>query len=371
MEQSLIDEVAQQIIEKVRAGLDSTPSSAVATTLMRESPRDVSPIRAWLKQHKRMTLNQDEKYVLERLNWRDATEIEVPLNLSGNLTRDAEVGDVVRTQIGRVIAETLSQYDAVRRVSTVISTDSTEQLTLPIFDDTQNSAALLSSSGADMSTSVAPAISSVTLGCYTMQSKPVVINTALIRDAAVDIERIVGEAIAERIGRKANYYETVGTGTSEPTGVTSAPALKTTAATTGFTWDEVLDLVYAVDEAYRSRASFMMNTATLLSIRKILDSQDRPLFWPELSSRSPSTLFGFPVVENPDMPSVSAGNKVIVFGDFSRFVIREVSRLRLVVLNERFVEFDSVGFLAFYYFDCKLQASSNTKAIGALVIRSA
>jgi len=96
----------------------------------------------------------------------------------------------------------------------------------------------------------------------------------------------------------------------------------------------------------------------------------RPILWLDPTGQKPKTLFGYPVIENPDMPStVQAGRKLILFGDFSRYILRERSSLRMSVLQETFVTKDAIGFIAFYDFDAGLAASATTKAIGALQIR--
>ncbi len=373
---SITDEIVDSLVEKAYAELEKRSYQLAAKPtavrpLDEEAKPLTSPVRAWARDVYGYA-TADEKRLLDDLGWRGKNDITVPLNLNGGLFRAGESGDVIQTRIGQATVEMLSNYDAVRRVATVLTTDTMDKLTMPIVDDTSNTAALLSSS-VDMTASVDPTISSVTLDCYTLQSKPIVIGTTLLRDSAVDLEQILADLIAQRIGRAANGYETTGTGSGQPTGLLASsggvPTAKTAAKSNVLAWDELLDVIYAIDQAYRANAVWMMHPSILAAIQKIEDDYGRPLFYPDLTGQSPGRLLGYPVVENASMPSsLSASAKVAIFGDFKRYVIREVNQLRLLALQERFAEFDAVGFLAFYYFDAKLVAASTTRAIGCLTM---
>ena len=372
---TVIARAADELVQALRERQQDVVVQPTSAPQLDNAKRTVgSAVRAWLKDVKGVA-DANERSMLDELGWRGKRTIDVPMNLTGGLFRAAEVGDAVPLRIGEVVAEKLSGYAAVRRVANLISTDTLERLTLPVFDDRANTAALLPSGGIDMTESVDPTLSSITLDCYTMHSKPIVVQTALLRDAAFDLEAMIGDTIAWRIGRAANNYWTVGTGSSQPTGLLAAsggvPVGVTTASTSAITWQEILDLLYYVDEGERQNAVWMMHPQIRAYVEKLTDNQGRPLFWPDLTGNSPGRLLGYPVVENMDMPSaIQASAKVIIFGNFKRYAAREVNRLRLAVLQERFVEFDAVGFLAFYSFDGKLQAASTTKAIGVLRIKS-
>ena len=367
----LLDQVASQIVTRVMARLETAtkpePSTA-APPLATSSDVNLSlGLRAWLKYHAGANMSSDERMALNRLGIAGDREVLVPLNLTGAITRADQQANLVPTRIGDAVVESLSQYNAVRSVATVISTTTAENLRLPIVDDRANQAALLTTSGVDMTTGVSPTISSISLGVYTLQSGLVPVHFGLIRDSAVDIEQVLGRVIGERLGRKANELETTGTGTNEPQGIlAAAPIAVTAASATAIDWKELVDLVSYVDPAERVAAAWMMHPTTLAAISKLTDDHGRPLFWPDLTGAGPGRLLGYPVVENPNMPTIATGAKVIVFGNLKRYVIREVANIRLRILQERLVEFDAIGMLAFYDFDAALHAAATTKALGVL-----
>jgi len=91
-----------------------------------------------------------------------------------------------------------------------------------------------------------------------------------------------------------------------------------------------------------------MKGSTLAAARKLLDSQNRPLWEPSLQVGTPDNLLGYPVVINPDMPAQAANAKSILFGDFRQaYVVRQVTGIQQLRLEERYADFLQVGFLAF------------------------
>jgi HK97 family phage major capsid protein len=59
----------------------------------------------------------------------------------------------------------------------------------------------------------------------------------------------------------------------------------------------------------------------------------------------PSTFNGFPIYINQGM-AYAAAAKAVLFGDFSKYFIRDVNDLTIVRTTERFIEYFQTGFLA-------------------------
>src|SRR5450830_1015572 len=114
--------------------------------------------------------------------------------------------------------------------------------------------------------------------------------------------------------------------------------------------DDIEDLVYAVDEAYRLSPScvFMMNDQTLRSIAKLKDPAGAPL---QLVERGPDLvqrLKGYPVVVNNDVPIMAPGAKSILFGDFSTYIVRDVLELEAKRLEDSALAMaGQIGFIGF------------------------
>jgi len=366
---SLADQFAARLAARWEELLN-TPAPPL--TGVRPVKQQRPPVCAWLRHRAGEQLTETEETSLREWGWYGSPSITIPRNAVSPITRAAEVDDTVPKTIADRVVEEIDTFASVRQVCTVMTTQRMDRLGIPILDDRANTAALVTST-IDLSTTPAPAITSLTLDCKTLSSKPVVVDRKLLRDTAFDLEGYIIRALGARIGRKLNDLLTDGSGSSgEPYGVlTAAPALKTTASSSAFTWKEVHDLTMAVDPVYRTNCKFMMHSDIAAALYQTTDDNNRPIIWADPTGQQPIRLFGYPVVFNDDMPStVSAGEKIILFGDFSRYVLREAAQLTLKTLQETYAQYDSVGFLALYDFDAGLAAAATTKAIGALQVLS-
>ena len=96
----------------------------------------------------------------------------------------------------------------------------------------------------------------------------------------------------------------------------------------------------------------MLNEKMLKILKKIKipqfsgDTNGQPLWRPGLSAGVPDTIDGDPYTINQEMPSGS-GQKAIIYGDLSKYIIRDVRDITLVRLDERYAELGVVAFLAF------------------------
>ena len=198
------------------------------------------------------------------------------------------------------------------------------------------------------------AFNQITLDAYTYTSKIVRVSYQLLQDSAVDIEDFVGRKMGERVARILNQHFTTGTGTNQPRGIVTAAASGKVGAsgqTTSITYDDIVDLVHAVDPAYRGRARFMLSDSSVKALKKLKATDGSPLWVPGTALREPDTLLGYGYTINQDMPSMAANAKSILFGDLSKYLIRNVKGFTLVRMAEKYAEFLQVGFMGFARYD--------------------
>lgn len=161
-----------------------------------------------------------------------------------------------------------------------------------------------------------------------------------------------------RLGRTLNEAFTTGNGTNKPTGFVTDAASGVVAASGSLTRDNLVDLIHSVDPAYRRGASvaFMMNDSTLANIKKLAfgSADDRPLWQVSIREGEPDRLEGFPYVINQDMASIGTGNVSVAFGDWSKYIIRQVATPSLIRLDERYMDALTVGFIMYARYDGKL-----------------
>ncbi|MCF7854310.1 MAG: phage major capsid protein, partial [Candidatus Pacebacteria bacterium] len=242
---------------------------------------------------------------------------------------------------------------------------------VPTWSGTSERGELTSEAG-EVSEDTSTPFGTKTLGAYKWDSKIIKISSELLEDSALDMASEIGREIGERLGRAETYYVTRGTGSDEPAGMRGAIAESSVSA---ISYDNLVDLYTAIDPAHLSspNCAWTIHKAQIAAIRKLKDSNNQPLWQPAMSAGDPDRLFGYPVLFNPYMDSTAVGDtgneRPIIFGDFGRVFLREVRELRLHRLNERYIENDQVGFIAFMRFDSEV-ADPGENALKALRIEA-
>jgi len=250
------------------------------------------------------------------------------------------------------LESSLLAFGGMREVATILRTAEGNDLPIPTVSDHSNVGAILAEN-----TQVAEqdiTFAQITLKAYKYSSKLIRVSSELLQDSAIDLESFIGGALGERIARIFNTHATTGDNSSKPQGISASGAGKTAAAVDAITFAELLDLQHSLDPAYRANAKFMMHDSTFKLVRKLVDDQNRPIFMNDLSATSPGTLFGVPVVINQDVATVAASAKAIYYGDFSKYIIRDVQDFTLLRLEERYADYHQVGFVGFSRHDGRI-----------------
>lgn len=267
-------------------------------------------------------------------------------------TTAGEGGYTVPTDVASQIIEVLKAYGGVRSVANVISSTMGNDINFPTSDGTSEVGELIGQN--TTATAADPSFGVVTLKTYKFSSKIVAVPYELLQDSNADIEAFITRRLGERLARIENQMFTTGNGSTQPNGVVTAAAsgkVGTTGQTTTVIFDDLVDLVHSVDPAYRAgNCRFMMNDATLKVVRKLKDGQQRPVFLPGydgLGGAMGDQLLGYGITINQDMAPPAANAKSILFGDFSRYTIRDVMGMTLFRFEDSaYAKLGQVGFLA-------------------------
>lgn len=241
-------------------------------------------------------------------------------------------GFTVPTELAASIDKTMKMWGPMydEAITTVLNTTSGNPLDFPKTDDTGVAVAQHTEASALTDDASADAtFAKMTLNAYAYNTKWVQISVELLQDSAVDIEAFIGELLGERLARRVNVELTTGDDSGDPNGVvTASTAGKTAALTTAFTADEVIDLQQSVDPAYRAspKARFMMHDTVLAAVRKLKDGNGSYLWsMGDIRTGVPGTLLGSPYSVNQAMASAfTTGQKLVLFGDFSKYFVRKV-----------------------------------------------
>lgn len=246
----------------------------------------------------------------------------------------------------------LLAFGGMREVATILRTGEGNDLPIPTVSDHSNVGAILAENTQVAEQDVT--FGQITMKAYKYSSKLIRVSAELLQDSAIDLESFIGGALGERVARILNTHFTSGDNSSKPQGISASGAGKTAAAVDAITFDELLDLQHSLDPAYRANARFMMHDTTFKLVRKLVDDQNRPIFMNDLSATSPGTLFGVPVVINQDVATVAASAKAVYYGDFSKYIIRDVQDFTLLRLEERYADYHQVGFVGFSRHDGRI-----------------
>ena len=287
-----------------------------------------------------------------------------------NVGTGTQGGYVVPIGFQREVEIKMKAYGRMRENCRVINTTSGGILDWPTMDDTANYGRWVAEAASVVQTN--PTYGQVQFSAYLGSSDQVLISVQLLQDSAFNLEDELATAFGIRLGRLTNYAYTKGTGNGQPNGlVTSilAQASPNTVQAVGSTTndgisgnteansigsDDLDDLISAVDPAYRTNAIFMFNWRTIDALRKLKDRYGRPLWVSSLAVGEPDRIYGYKFDWNADMDAMAAGANSAIFGDFSKYVIRDVGGLTVVRFNELFMGSHQIGFQAFLRTDGQL-----------------
>lgn len=279
-------------------------------------------------------------------------------NAGGGYTVPKELA----SEIVKVMKDYGPMYDP--GVTREIVTSSGNEFDIPTNDDTGKSAAALAEGNDIVDDGSGDAVfGQARLDAYVDATPFVKLSFELMQDSAFNLEGFLGDALGERLGRRANAKLTVGSGTGEANGIVTASSLGVTAAAiNAITADELLTFFHSVNAAYRRspKARFMMADSTLLAIRKLKDGQGNYL-WQlgNIQIGQPDSLLGKPYSINDDMPAIATGNKAVLFGDFSRYWVRKVGAPLIGTVRERF--WPKIGLAGLIRYDGELMDSNAVK----------
>ncbi|MBK0003166.1 phage major capsid protein [Erwinia sp. S38] len=179
----------------------------------------------------------------------------------------------------------------------------------------------------------------------------------MLDDGFFNVEEWINSELALEFAEQEEVAFTTGNGRLKPKGFLAYPSALTddktrafgtlqhilSGAAGGVTADAIIKLVYTLRKVHRTGAKFMMNNNSLFQVRILKDSEGNYLWRPGLELDQPSTLAGYGVAENEQMPDVAADAKAIAFGNFKRgYTI--VDRIGTRILRDPYTNKPYVGF---------------------------
>lgn len=263
-------------------------------------------------------------------------------------------GYTIDTELLPEIERALKSYSGIFQAARIKRTAGGNVMYIPTEDDTTTEAVLVAEAAAFTVQDLTFGQKQLDAYKYGSQMK---VSWELMQDSSFNMEQEIRDAMGPRFGRAMNSSCTTGTGSSQPNGVVTASTLgATTVSATAFTMNEISDLIGSVDPAYRmaDTCGFMFHDVVLTAIKKLaIGSGDaRSLWMPSFREGEPDRIEGYKYWINQGMDNtVNTASKIMLFGDFDKYVIRLVTELQILRANELYAANGLVGFFGWMRWD--------------------
>lgn len=266
-------------------------------------------------------------------------EQAVAIRNAMSTTTTTEGGYTVPSEVAAMVVDAMKAYGGMRDVAEILTTEGGNALSFPTSDGTSEVGEIVAENGAATGADIT--FGTAAVNPYMYSSKKIALPWQLISDSAIDVVSFVTERLATRLARITNTHYTVGTGSSQPFGViarASTGKTGTTGQTLTVIYDDLFDLKHSVNSAYRKGASWMMNDLSVSIVSKLKETTGRPIWEPAVTAGAPDMLLGYPVQTNDDVAVMAASAKSIAFGNFKKYVIRDVKG------SQKMLRFDDSAF---------------------------
>ncbi len=324
----------------------SVPRPFIPTSAIRKNESD-RILRAWFR------LGTEHETLQDFQTVQRAGGTPQNLALRTGLVSNATTGSyAVPTTLLREFETQIKSYCKWLDIARVFKTAGGEDLKIAVDSDqinSNNTAVWIDQAVADADRDVT--LDQRTLKAYTATSGIQRVSYEILQDNGVDLESLITDALATRIGRLLSDAFTNGSGSNQPTGILlgagTAGKIQTNSAAsaTALALDDILNAYSKLDPAYQPKARIMMNQNTFGALLKLKNSQATPYFV-DPSGGPVSAIVGMPVVMNPHLPDMASGNVSVVIGDFNQFAVRQAGDVVLRKTTERYWESRQIGYAA-------------------------
>jgi HK97 family phage major capsid protein len=264
-------------------------------------------------------------------------------------------------------------WGGITNIARHLTTATGNPLPYPTMDDTSNTGEFLAEAapvtGAD------PTFSNVVFGANLVSSKQVKVSVALEQDSAFDMASLLSDAFGERLGRILDTAYWTGDGSTVPitgllTALQAAGGRSVLAVGANLNdgagssinsvgTDDFSNLVEKLDKGYQKPTNkFLFSQSTQNSLRKLKDKYGRPIWEVSLAQGNPDTIFGYGFQVDNAVAGIAAGAISVAFGDFSKYIIRDVLGFTLVRFNELYMPNYQRAYQAFKRCDAKLMQAA-------------
>lgn len=267
---------------------------------------------------------------------------------------DADGGYLVPEEYDRRLIDVLDGENIMRGLATTITTAGQHKINIAA---TKPAAAWIEEGGA--LTFGDATFDQIYLDAYKLHVA-IKVTEELLYDNAFGLENYIITQFGNALANAEEDAFLNGDGKGKPTGIfdkTKGGQIAGT-LTAAIKSDDLIDLVYGLKRPYRKSASFIMNDATLASLRKLKDNNGAYIWQPSYKEGEPDRVLGYTVHTSSFAPT-----NAIAFGDYSYYNIGDRGSRSFGELREVFAGNGMIGFLAKERVDGKLVLPEAVKVL--------
>ena len=279
-----------------------------------------------------------------------------------NVGTPADGGFAVPEELDRNIIALARDANVMRQIATVIPVGSAEYKKL--VNKHGASAGWVGETDARPATNT-PQLAEITPYMGELYANPQVTQQCL-DDVFFNVEAFLAQELADDFAAAEDLAFVSGDGTKKPKGFLAYANADTDDAARAFGTlqfvktgvdgaflayvagtaspaDNLQDVVGKLRAGYRAGASWLMSRTTAAAVRKMKDGQSNYIWQPSVQAGQPSTLLGYALNEDENMPAIASNSLSIAFGNFKRGYII-VDRMGTRMLRDPFSNKPYVGF---------------------------